>query len=89
MTRDEVISIAKGVVPDLPVKFIICDSCHFSFNVTETNCEICLTCLKFLRCMKFVAEHRLCSCGDTWCIHNNKERKEKSDKLNRLSTHTV
>jgi hypothetical protein len=70
-------------------ELIICDSCHFSFDVNETNCEICLTCIKVLCCMKFIAEHRLCSCGDSWCVHNTKERRDKGAKLDRLANHVT
>jgi hypothetical protein len=40
-------------------EIIICESCHFSFDVTETQCEICLTCLKVLRCMGFARAEKL------------------------------
>jgi hypothetical protein len=82
-------AVTSRTKPILKKELIVCDSCSFSFNAEETGCELCLTCLKVLRCMQFVAEHRLCSCGDSWCIHNDEARQEKADKLARLAKHTI
>jgi len=68
---------------------MICDSCGFTFDQAESNCELCLTCLKVLRCLKFVNAHKLCACGDSFCVHNTKERRIRAEKLKRLATHNV
>jgi hypothetical protein len=66
-----------------------CESCGFNFDHPETNCELCLTCLKTLKCLAFVKANRLCACGDDFCIHNTRERREKSAKLQRLVKYIV
>lgn len=70
-------------------EIIICDSCHFSFDVADTGCEICLTCLKGLRLYKFIREHQLCRCGDDFCVGNTKAKKAQAEKLERLANHVI
>lgn len=67
----------------------ICESCQFPFLETRTGCEICMDCLKTLRCLNFIKGHSLCGCGERICASNTKERRRKAEKLDRLAGHVV
>lgn len=80
--------LLRGMIGDMDTTQE-CDSCKLPFKSAETGCELCLTCLKVLRCMTFMKAHRLCGCGDDWCVHNTSDRHAKADKLKRLAAHQI
>ena len=51
----------------------------------DTTTSPCFNCLRVVRCLLYIETHKLCSCGDAWCVHNTNERKAKADRLEEIA----